>query len=90
MVSMSKIYYIKQMRTDGRPIAQVAKTLEPSGDTAYKCLRKMIPFSKAPSQERARERSRPLRADDHPPIRRGYEELAQAAPALPSAYSRDW
>lgn len=35
---MSKIYSIRQMRMDGRPIAHIAKTLEISRDAVYKYL----------------------------------------------------
>ena len=38
MISMSKIYSIRQMKMEGRPIAQIAKTLEVSRDTVYKYL----------------------------------------------------
>lgn len=38
MISMSKIYSIRQMRMEGRPIAHIAKTLEISRDTVYKYL----------------------------------------------------
>ncbi|TGY74747.1 hypothetical protein E5332_01960 [Enterorhabdus sp. NM05_H27] len=38
MISMSKVYSIRQMRMAGRPIAHIAKTLEISRDAVYKYL----------------------------------------------------
>lgn len=50
MISMSKIYSIRQLRMEGRPIAQIAKTLSVSRDTVYKYLEKEDLSPKAPAK----------------------------------------